>query len=199
MKKELKSSDLTAKFGGKYQPRDDKFIEIYKKVITGEAPIVWALVAREAIKPFSHYKPITSKELKTGYLQEIVKGSLPSIHVYEENGVYVMSDDYNLYYLYLELDWEQIPAKIIGETSAKHTNSLTRLKPPTHLEVALETPGRLWQEELLDGLDDQAREGGELTVDGVGHLFKIALDKKLSWRLRHKAMEFLANAKRSSG
>lgn len=195
---ELKSSDLTAKFGGKYQPRDDKFIEIYKKVITGEAPIVWAFIAREAIKPFSNYKPITSKELQRGYLQEIVKGNLPSIHVYEENGVYIMSDDYNLYYLYLKLNWEQIPSKIIGKTSARYTSSLTKFKPPTHLEVALETPGRLWQEELLDGLEDQASEGARLTVHGVGSLFKIALDKTLPQELRSRATKLIAAAKRNS-
>ena len=53
------------------------------------------------------------------------------MHIYEEAGSYIMSDDYHLYFLYLELGWPEIPARIMGEPIAEVTRHLTELKPPT--------------------------------------------------------------------
>ena len=121
---------ITVKFGGKHPPKDEMFIALFKKVIKGEIPYYWALVKKEAIKPFSDHKPQISEELRKSYLEEIHKDKFPSVHIYEEDGKYVMSDDYGLYYLYLELGWSEIPSRIMGEPLPEATRHLTKLTPP---------------------------------------------------------------------
>lgn len=126
----IRLSDIKAKFGGKYPPKDKKFISLFKKAIQGKIPYHWALIKKEAIKPFSDYKPKIPESLRKNYLERVNKSDFPSIHVYEEGTKYIMSDDYIKYYFYLDLCWPEIPCMIIGSTTGNFTRHLTRAKAP---------------------------------------------------------------------
>jgi len=138
----IRLSDLKAKFGGKYPPKDKKFISLFKKAIQGKTPYHWALIKREAIKPFSNFRPKLNRTLKEAYFRRLNKSDFPSLHVYEEGGKYIMSDDYRKYYFYLELDWAELPCFIIGKTTGNFTRHLTKAKTPKtlHAHIIKENP-----------------------------------------------------------
>lgn len=134
-----KTHSLQPKFGGKHSPRDEKFLRLYKEVLEGKAPYHFALVETKAIKPFSDWKPkpdnVIAAASRKAFIKDINecidKGEqLPAIHVYEENGSYIMSDDYILYDLYHETGISEIHCLIIGETTGKLTRRLQKLEPP---------------------------------------------------------------------
>lgn len=130
MNNSIRLSDIKAKFGGRYPPKDKKFISLFKKAIQGKTPYHWALIKREAIKPFSNFRPKINKSLKKAYFNRLDKNDFPSLHVYEEGGKYIMSDDYHKYYFYLELNWTELPCFIIGKTTGDFTRHLTKAKAP---------------------------------------------------------------------
>lgn len=133
--KNIKLSDIKVKFGGKYPPKDEKFISTFKKVLQGKTPYHWGLIKREAIEPFSDFKPSLKESRRQVYLKRIDKKDFPSLHVYEKGGKYIMSDDYYKYYFYLELGWPEIPCYIIGNTTGNFTRHLTKAKAPKALHI----------------------------------------------------------------
>lgn len=135
MKNIRKLSDIKSKFGGKYPPKDKKFISLFKKAIQGKIPYYWALIKREAINPFSDFRPKLNESLKQAYFNRLDKSDFPSLHVYEEGRKYIMSDDYRKYYFYLELDWPELPCFIIGKTTGNFTRHLTKAKAPKTLHA----------------------------------------------------------------
>lgn len=128
--KKIKSSDIKVKFGNGHPPKDEKFIKLYKEVIKGKSPYHWALVQKEAIQPFSDFKPELTEGDRQAYLKRLDQNDFPSLHVYKEGGKYIMSDDYHKYYFYLELGWPEIPCFIIGKTTGNSTKDLIKIKTP---------------------------------------------------------------------
>lgn len=133
--KKIKLSDIKVKFGSGHPPKDEKFIQLYMEVVKGKLPYHWALVKKEAIQPFSDFNPALTEVHRQAYLKRLDKKDLPSLHVYEEGGKYIMSDDYYKYYFYLELGWPEIPCYIIGSTTGNFTRHLTKAKAPKTVHV----------------------------------------------------------------
>lgn len=125
MKTNIKLSDIKVKFGGKHAPKDEGFIELYKKAFKEEIPVYWALIEKEAIKPFSKFLPDLSQKFVDNIHQKLDHGDLSSIYVYPENDIFIMSDDYNLYYIYLDLGYKKLPCFILGEPKGKYVSDLT--------------------------------------------------------------------------
>ncbi|NQS88719.1 hypothetical protein HQ584_02880 [Patescibacteria group bacterium] len=139
--KKIKISDIKVKFGDGHSPKDEKFIQLYMEAIKGKLPYHWALVQKEAIQPFSDFKPKLTGQQKQVYLKRLDKKDFPSLHVYEEGGKYIMSDDYHKYYFYLELGWPEIPCFIIGKTTGKFTRRLTKVKTPKTVHARITKKG----------------------------------------------------------
>ena len=124
----LLSTKISISFEGKYAPKDQRFIDLYKQVLRGEIPYYWGLVKTKAIKPFSDFKPEITEVDKKLFFNQLAKNDFPSLHVYEQGDEFVMSDDYKKFYFYLELGWKEIPCYIIGKTSNKSVADLTEVK-----------------------------------------------------------------------
>lgn len=117
--KNIKLSDIKIQFGGKFAPKDKKFIELYKKAFNEEIPVYWAMIDIEAIKPYSKYKPEPSQRIIDNTHQRLKNGKLPAIYVYSENDYFIMSDDYLLYYTYFYSGYKAIPCIVLGEPKGK--------------------------------------------------------------------------------
>ncbi len=118
----IKLSDIKIEFGGKNPPKDDIFLDLYKKAYKGEIPVYWGMISIEGINPYSNYRPEVSTEYIDNIHQKIKSGVLPFIYVYPKNEIYIMSDDYNLYYVYLFSGYKKIPCYILGEPGEKYVS-----------------------------------------------------------------------------
>lgn len=117
--KNIKLSDITIKFGGKNSPKDEVFLDLYKKAFKNEIPTYWGMIMVEGIKPFSDFHPkIDQASIDRTHLK-LSKGDLPPIYVYPQNGMYIMSDDYFQYYIYLYSGYKKIPCVILGKPDSK--------------------------------------------------------------------------------
>ena len=117
--KNIKLSDIKVKFGGKYAPKDEKFMELYKKAFKEEIPVFWAMIDIEAIKPHSKFKPEPSQRSVDIIHQKLKDGKFPAIYVYPKNDYFIMSDDYTLYYKYFYSGYKAIPCIVLGEPKGK--------------------------------------------------------------------------------
>ncbi len=125
IKTNIKLSDIKVKFGGKNPPKDKKCIELFMKAHQGQIPAYWGMIDIEGIKPFSNYRPETSQAFIDNIHQKLKSGDLPSLYVYPENKLFIMSDDYNLYYIYLYSGYKKLPCFILGEPTGKYISDLT--------------------------------------------------------------------------
>lgn len=116
----IKLFDIKIKFGGKNLPKDKTFLELYKKAFKGEIQTYWGIVSIDGIKPFSSYHPEISQDFIDRFHQKVNSGDLSSMYVYLQDDKYVMSDDYNLYYIYLYSGYKKIPCYILGEAEDKY-------------------------------------------------------------------------------
>jgi len=96
-------------------PEDRKFIELFKKVLQKQAPFYKALIKFEGIRPFSDYLPKLHSALIQRVLQGIVTGHYPYLHVYQKGEHFIMSDDYQTYYIYSQLKKDVIPCIVLGK------------------------------------------------------------------------------------
>ena len=125
--KYIDASKITVKFGGKYSPKDEKFISLYKKALTGKLKCTLAVINIKGIKQFSDYQPKISKDFKDYFTKRIEKKDYPKIHVYPEGDHFIMSDDYSSYYLYLNQGFNQILCLVMGKATGEHVH--TKSKP----------------------------------------------------------------------
>ncbi len=120
--KTIKLSDIKIKFGGKNLPKDNNFLDRYKQASLGKIPVYWGMINIEGIKPFSNYRPEISQDFIDNIHQKLNSGDLISIYVYPQKGVFIMSDDYNVYYLYIYSGYKKIPCYILGEPEGKYVS-----------------------------------------------------------------------------
>lgn len=124
MKTKIKLSDIKIEFGGKNPPKDEKCIELFMKAHQGQIPTYWGMINIEGIKPFSDYHPKPSQKFIDNMHQKLKSGDLHSIYVYPQNDMFIMSDDYNVYYIYLYSGYKKIPCYILGKPEEKYVSDL---------------------------------------------------------------------------
>lgn len=118
--KTINISDIKAEFGGDKAPKDEKAIELFKKAYSGELMCHVALIKAQGIKPFSDFKPKTPEDF-TKLLEKGLQDKKPiPIYVYQEDYMFVMSDDYNAYYYYLEKGLDKILCITLGEPTGPY-------------------------------------------------------------------------------
>lgn len=119
MNKKFDISKIKIEFRGENEPKDERLMEILKKAYTGELLVRVALIKTEGIKPFSDFKPKTSKQFRN-YFEDKERQNQPlPIYVYPLNDFFVMSDDYNSYYLYKEKNYSEIMCVLIGDSESE--------------------------------------------------------------------------------
>jgi len=96
-------------------PIDNKFGDIFRKVMQKEIPVYVAIIKLEDIKPFSKYKPETSNAMSIEILNNIKSGNYPRLHVYQEGEFFIMSDDYHSYHAYHELNYDEAVCIVMGD------------------------------------------------------------------------------------
>jgi len=109
---------LESKFGLPDNPeKDEKLIDLLVSAKKGLIPVYTAIVEITKIKPFCDYKPPKNRFDKTEqYLKtNIEKYDPPVLHVYQDGDHFIMSDDYNAYFMYLEEEFKMVPCIIFGE------------------------------------------------------------------------------------
>lgn len=114
----MKISDIKVNFGGKHGPKDEKLIDLLRKAYSGEILCFVATIKSDYIKPFSDFKPETSAGFEKYFLDKEKTGTPPPLYVYLENGKFIMSDDFNSYYLYKKLNYQYIPCIVLGEAES---------------------------------------------------------------------------------
>ncbi len=115
MSKKVDISKIKVQFGGKNEPKDEKLIGLLKKAYGGKLLVRTALIKTEGIKPFSGFKPQTSKEYLDNFENLEKKGTPPPLYVYPDNEDFIMSDDYNAYYLYKGKSYPKIMCVVLGD------------------------------------------------------------------------------------
>lgn len=124
-------------------PTDKKFGELYKAILLGQLDYYDGIIDIQGIKPFSDYKPKPKTADIHYILKRIQNHDYPRIHLYQEGEVFIMSDDYNTYYTYLELELKEIPSLIMGEPTGKYVIKKNKIPNPKELTaVVLEEPQR---------------------------------------------------------
>jgi len=115
------------------QGRDDKFIDLYTKVAKGTLPYFWAVIDIEAIKPFKDGETEIPESFRKRFLEKYTSGKPLPIHVYQENDIFIMSDDYMAFSLYEGLKVKSVPCLVLGEPKGEHVRDKMRVKfePPT--------------------------------------------------------------------
>lgn len=109
-------SKLDTSFGGDKEPHDEHLSELLSKAYRGEIDCRTAIVSLDIIKPFSDYKPTISDAYASRFLEAYNTNSPPDLYVYEKEDVFIMSDDYNAYFMYKEVEATHAICTVIGES-----------------------------------------------------------------------------------
>ncbi|MFC1711182.1 hypothetical protein ACFLZ1_01205 [Patescibacteria group bacterium] len=119
MSKKIDISKLKIKFGGKNAPKDKELIKLLKLADKGKLLVRRALIKTEGIKPFSDFKPQTAKAYRD-YFENCEKENFPPpLYVYPKGDYFIMSDDYNSFFLYLEKGYHKIMCILLGDSDSK--------------------------------------------------------------------------------
>lgn len=119
MKNTIKTSDIKVEFGGDNLPKDQKFIDLYKDALGGKFLVTVAMIKMEGIEPFSDFKPKISDGFRSNFEDLEKQDHPPQLHVYPNDGKFIMSDDYNAYYLYIEKNYSKVICLVLGDAEGE--------------------------------------------------------------------------------
>lgn len=100
------------KIENKFQPGefDRRFLNLFKQALQGMIEARRANIKLDMIEPYAELLPAVSEET----LRYVVENS-PPLHVYFQDGKFIMSDDYHTYSVYYTLPQEVVPCIVLGE------------------------------------------------------------------------------------
>lgn len=127
-------SDVNAEFNEDTEPRDDKLIELLKLAYSHQLDCQNAIIPLDLIKPFSDYQRVIDEVFYRNFITDYEAGKPWHLLVYKEGDKYIMSDDYNSYYLYLRLKASVALCTVIDPTPddrIKYLGQPFKLPPPT--------------------------------------------------------------------
>lgn len=110
-------SKIDTSFGGDHEPQDEYLTELLSKAYKGTIDCRKAVIKLDHIKPFSDFKPAITEAYSKRFLDSYKEMSPPDLLVYEKDGVFIMSDDYNAYFMYKEIEAVHAICTVIGETT----------------------------------------------------------------------------------
>jgi len=126
-------SKIETDFGKNDELRDKYLGELLDKAYGGKIMCRKANIKMETIKPFTDYRPEISDEFRKYFLEKAKKGRFLPILVYQKSGKFIMSDDYNAYYMYKELEINTVPCVVIG--NVEDMKAVVSIGEPFQLET----------------------------------------------------------------
>lgn len=99
----------------KKRPRDDFLLNLSYLTYEGWRYCQEALVGIDLIHPYSDWVPDIDEETRAVFKKSVDENKPIPITLYEKDGKLIMSDDYELYYLYREFELYNVSAVIVGQ------------------------------------------------------------------------------------
>jgi len=109
----MDTDELIKKIGKGGPPTDKKLLDLLKKAYKGEILCHTCIIKLDAIAPYSDFKPKISKKFLDYFCDKLEEGEL-SLYVYQVKNNFIMSDNYNSYYLYKAMNHESVKCIAIG-------------------------------------------------------------------------------------
>lgn len=120
--KTIKISDIkNADFTDDTEPKDERLLELLKLAYTKKIYCRMAVVTFDNIVPFSSFEPNISDDYVKYFKEKYGNNHPPSMIVYQrEDGKFVMSDDYNAYFMHKRLNSDEVVCQVLdAETVPK--------------------------------------------------------------------------------
>lgn len=99
-------------------PQDSLFADLLKSAVDGETPVYFAALPLRLIKPFSNVYNPRNHPVGRQAISEIqaqwANGQFAPMFVYLQDGAFIMSDDYTIYYASLEGAPDYVPCWVLG-------------------------------------------------------------------------------------
>ena len=99
------------------EPKDENLMALLKKAYTGKIKCRKAVIPMELIKPFSDFTPEMFQEYADRFVSLYREGTPPEMYVYEKDGAFIMSDDYNAYTMYKLIEAPTVLCVVLGKTT----------------------------------------------------------------------------------
>jgi len=128
----IDASKIKTDFGENDEIKDEYLMELFGKAYKGEIMCRMANIKMEAIEPSTQYRPEASEEFRNHFLKKAKEGKSIPMFVYQKDGKFMMSDDYNSYYMYKELNSDIVPCIAIGDV--KDMKAVINIGEPFQLE-----------------------------------------------------------------
>lgn len=108
-------SDIkNAGFSDDTEPKDDRLMELLKLAYTKKIYCRTVLVAIDSVVPFSDYRPNVSEDYAKYFKKKYQANRPPEMLVYQrDDGKFVMSDDYNAYFMYKQVGAEKVICQVL--------------------------------------------------------------------------------------
>lgn len=119
---------LIVDFGKNDYRKDEYFQQLLAKSFNGELICRKAIVKMKAIEPLTNYKPEISQGFRQHFFGRLTEEDVIPLYVYQKNGKFIMSDDYNSYSLYKEMGVDIAPCIVVGEIA--DTKDVTEVGKP---------------------------------------------------------------------
>lgn len=110
-------SKIDTSFGGDNEPHDEYLSVLLGKAYKGELDCRKAVVKLDLIKPYSDFTPNITDDYSKRFLDRYKDMTPSDLLVYEKDGVFIMSDDYNAYFMYKEIEAVNAICTVIGDTT----------------------------------------------------------------------------------
>lgn len=108
-------SDIqNAGFSDDTEPKDDQLMDLLKLAYTKKIYCRTVIVAIDNVVPFSDYEPTISEDYVNYFKEKYQAGRPPGMLVYQrEDGKFVMSDDYNAYFMYKQVGADKVICQVL--------------------------------------------------------------------------------------
>lgn len=117
--KTINISDIkNAGFSDDTEPKDDQLMELLKLAYTKKIYCRTVLVSIDNVVPFSEYQPDVSEDYAKYFTEKYKAGRPPGMLVYQrDDGKFVMSDDYNAYFMYKQVGADKVICQVLDAES----------------------------------------------------------------------------------
>ena len=108
---------IQTSFGGDNEPKDEHLIDLLMKAYQGKILCKKAIIPMGLIQPFSEFEPPHDDNYTKYFMIKYEAINPPELLVYEKDGRFIMSDDYNAYYMYKKIEAMHAICTVIGDTT----------------------------------------------------------------------------------
>lgn len=129
----IDASKINVDFGENDKLKDEYLMKLLGKAYKGEIMCRMANIKMEAIEPTTDYKPMVSEDFRKHFSDKMKEGNPIPMFVYQKDGKFMMSDDYNSYYAYKELESKVVSCVVVGDVTS--IKDIINIGEPFQLEA----------------------------------------------------------------